>query len=99
MKSIRFKEWICTLTIGVYYNGNIAIQLEEAGTKEPICVATANFEEPLPYGYAHIKDYAENKGMLDALNSAGCIRRIIAYRESGYVAVPLVELNMKELLK
>lgn len=91
-----FDGWLCNLEIGKYVDsGNTYIALIEVGDGSPVALATVDFGEKLAENQAYIKQYSENEGMLDALSKAGLINRILGYKKSGYVQIPLCELNLK----
>ena len=74
MKTVKFREWDCTIKFAKYGNGRTAIQLVDSETYEPICTATVNVvDEDLLDGFVHIKNYSENEGILHTLSSAGII--------------------------
>lgn len=91
MEKVKFKQWECDVLKGKYGNGNIALQLvDDEGV---VATATVNIRK-LEHGMAHIKDYAENAGMLVSLAQAGIVTRVIGYEMAGYCTVPLCQLNM-----
>lgn len=55
-----------------YMNGRKAIELKDS-EGFPMAHATTNINEYLPEGSIFVKDYSENKGMVDALINAGII--------------------------
>ena len=74
-------------------NKRTAICLGDIETGEPYGTATVNIPEiPLEPTEVLIKDYSENKGMLDALERAGIVRRTGCYIRSGFVEIPVCEL-------
>lgn len=70
---VHFKEWDCSLRFGQYANGNIAIMLDDIRDGLPVATATVNPNVTLNPEYVAIKDYSENKGMLNALIDANII--------------------------
>lgn len=94
---MKFKNWDCNLKLASYYNGNTAIQLFDKIDGEPIAVATINLGDKLPENQAYIKDYSENEGMLDSLEEAGIITKILDWQQTGYVIVPLCELDLEKI--
>ena len=97
---VEFRGWSCTLKVGRYANGRIAIQLVDALDGDPVAVATVNVpEEHLEEDEVVIKDYSENEGMLNALRKAGIIGGVMRRVQTGYVMSPVVKLNLKKLLE
>jgi hypothetical protein len=96
MAKVKFQDWYCEMEVKRYLNGNTAIQLwnEEEG---PIATATVNLGEKLPRNQAYIKDYSENTGMLDALKEAGIVKKVVSMKQSGWVMIPLCELDLEKL--
>ena len=45
-----------------------------------------------------VKDYSENAGMLDALQEAGVVKEIVSYEQSGFVNIPIVEIDQAKML-
>ncbi len=106
-EKISFKSWNCFLKLGHYgANGRLAIQLlsdEENADKgvyygEPITVATVNIPEvPLKENEVIIKDYSENKGILETLQKNGLITDTKREISIGFVTVHVVEKTAKLL--
>jgi hypothetical protein len=95
MKTIKFKDWTCTLEYGVYENGRTAITLIGTGEErgEPIAVATVNIpEEKLEDDEILIKNYSENEGMYEALLKAEIIGDFISHRKHRFVMIPKAKL-------
>lgn len=96
MAKVKFQDWYCETVVKRYLNGNTAIQLwnEEEGL---IATATVNLGEKLPRNQAYIKDYSENTGMLDVLKEAGIVKKVVSMEQSGWVMIPLCELDLEKL--
>lgn len=95
IKTIRFKEWNCCLSVTEYPNGTPRLQLYDMEDGGPIATATviiADHAQVVPKGYVAIKDYSEGKGMLQALTEAGVVGLPEAYIPSGYVVIPICKL-------
>jgi hypothetical protein len=94
MTRVRFKNWDCVIQKCEYGNGRPALQLVDASDGEPIATATVNLPD-LPAGpnQVFIKDYSENEGMLKALTEAGVVKPTGETVRSGFVEVPVCELQ------
>lgn len=44
-----------------------------------------------------IKDYSENIGMMKFLSKYKLIKRVLHYKPSGFVMLPIVELNLEKI--
>lgn len=80
-------------------NGNLAIEVFEEGTGEPMCLATICLDDVLPENEAYIKDYSENEGILEAFVKAGIVEEVIGMEPSGFVLLPLCRINRSLLGK
>ena len=89
--------YFCNFVPGFYGNGNLALELVGAtGTPyegEPIVRVTVNPGYPIPDGRIAIKDYSENKGMVDFCKKAGIIGREISVISMNFVTIPVYELT------
>jgi hypothetical protein len=91
---VRFKSWDCIVCKRQYDNGRPALQLIDAEDGSPIAAATVNLPDvPLGRNQVAIKSYSENEGMLDALVAAGVVKPTGQMVRSGYVEVPICELQ------
>ncbi len=88
MNTVQFFDETFTIKFLTYTNGRKAIQLvDEMGC--PMCVATVNMPEvPVAEGNVLIKNWSENKGMLEALITAGIVGSPVNTHPSGHVTVP-----------
>lgn len=92
------EEFEVQLSWGRYQNGSLALQLVSP-THGPIAKASSNVEslvdEPLPEGVIAVKDYSENKGMLEFLQDNKIVGPIQTTIRAGhaelYVCAVLVE--------
>lgn len=89
---VEFKGYKCVLDFGTYMNGNVAIQLIEKSTGEPVAVATINPTEQLPKDEVIIKDYSENEGMVEALVNAGIIELTGKKYNLPYAKAPMAKI-------
>jgi hypothetical protein len=92
MTRVRFREFDCTVQKRHYGNGRVALSLvDEEG---PVATATVNLPNvTLGKNQVLIKDYAENAGMLEALVAAGVVKPTGETVRSGFVEVPICELQ------
>lgn len=75
-----------------YSNGRPALQVLSSNG-EPLCTATVNLPEAdVPEGHVLVKNYSENRGVLDALIKAGVVGEPIAEIPTGFVMVQVCEL-------
>jgi hypothetical protein len=95
MVKVRFLDWDCDVVLGEYSNGNTSIELFDE-VDGPIAVATVNLDVSLPNDQAYIKNYSENEGMLDALEDAGIVIDVLGMAQTGYVNVPLCQLDLEK---
>ena len=94
MTRVRFRDWDCLVRKHEYDNGRVALQLVDAEDGSPIAKATVNLPDvPLGKNQVAIKDWSENEGMLDALVAAGVVKPTGQTVRSGYVEVPVCELQ------
>jgi hypothetical protein len=93
MTTVRFKGWVCEVRQGRYDNGRTALTLVDAEDGQPVATATVNVpHEPLAADECFVKDYAENEGMLAALEAAGVVKATGRTVWTGRVQVPVCEL-------
>lgn len=94
MKTVRFRDWDCIVEKRHYANGRPALQLVNASDGSPVATATVNMpDHPAGPNHVFIKDYSENEGMLAALIEAGVVRDMSMRIMSGFVEVPICELQ------
>lgn len=92
---VKFREWDCIVQCHTYStNDRLAISLVDANTGEPVAFATKNLEESIPKDCVMIKDYSENKGMVESLTNAGILEDTGIRIKTGYV-----ELNVCRIVK
>lgn len=84
---IQFKKWPCFLVYSAYGNNQrTCMYLVDVDTGEIIITATVNISDWLmPAGHVLIKDWSENHGILDVLETAGIVKRTGQMVPSGYV--------------
>src|SRR5436309_716672 len=92
MTTVRFLDTDCTVEKHQYDNGRVALRLvDEEG---PVATATVNMPNvPLGKNQVLIKDWSENEGMLAALTAAGVVKPTGETIRSGFVEVPVCELQ------
>lgn len=90
---MKWKDQEVKLEFLEYVNRRLAIRLIDAVDKSPQLMATVNLpNEPLEVDELFIKDYSENKGMLQWLINHGVVKDTGIRVKSGYVLVPKVKL-------
>jgi len=75
--NVIFKQWNCRVIVSKYLKGGFpAIYLVDADNEEPIATATVNLIEygiePEP-NHCYLKDYSENRGIVEILAGAGAV--------------------------
>ena len=75
-----------------YKEGGIRIQLYDSKDGTPYATATSSIKENLEQGEVAIKDWSENKGILDFLVQNKIIRSPHRFVSSGHVEIPICEL-------
>lgn len=94
MTRVRFLGIDCIVQKAEYDNGRPALRLVDAEDGSPIATATVNLPDvPLGKNQVAIKSYSECEGMLDALVAAGVVKPTGQSVASGYVQVPICELQ------
>ena len=78
---------------GKYRNGQTAIQLFSTNDGMPWAVASVAIQEPLQPDEVAIKNYSENRGILDTLLEAGIIDPPHREVSSGFVTIPICKLK------
>jgi hypothetical protein len=92
MTRVRFLNTDCTIQKRQYGNGRVALSLiDEEG---PVATATVNLPTAtLDRNQVLIKSYAENEGLLEALVAAGVVKATGETIRSGFVELPVCELQ------
>ena len=89
MIAAKFKQWSCWVKLERYPADNsIAIRLIDENDSSPIAIATVCLIQhglTPPEGHCYIKNYSENKGILDALTEAGVVEPTGETVSFGYV--------------
>jgi hypothetical protein len=94
MTTIKFRDWDCVIEKSKYTNGRPALILNDAHDGEQIAVATVNLPNvQCRPNQVFIKDYSELEGLLEALEAAGVLKATGQTVSSGYVSVPVCELQ------
>ena len=75
-----------------YKDGKIRIQLYDSKDGTPYATATSSIKENLEQGEVAIKDWSENKGILDFLVQNKIVKEPHRFVEFGYVKIPICEL-------
>jgi hypothetical protein len=92
MKNVLFRGSECLVQKRQYGNGRVALSLvDEEG---PVATATVNLPAvKLEPNQVAIKAYGENEGMLSAMVAAGVVKPTGQTVRSGFVEVPICELQ------
>lgn len=94
MTRVRFRDWTCIVQKRQYENGRPALRLIDAEDGSPIATATVTLPDvPLDTNQVFIKNYAENETMLESLVVAGVVKPTGETVQSGFVEVPVCELQ------
>ena len=89
----RYADANVILKWGRYSNGRDALQLIDARDGMPIMKASVNVPTfMLDPDEIIIKDYAENEGVLEFLQSNGIIGPVIGLANTGYVKCPFCKI-------
>jgi hypothetical protein len=92
MTTVQFKEWTCSIVKRQYDNGRVALQLVD--DEGPVATATVNLPDAeLGKNEVCVKDWSENQGMLEVLTAAGVVKQTGKTIRSGFVEVPICELQ------
>lgn len=100
---VQFKDYKCLALGHTYQNGRKAIELLEYDSPhEPVAFATVNIPQiDIPDDCVFIKDYSENKGILQSLINANIIDHpAILTVNQGFVnisAYPLTQIALNQL--
>lgn len=79
MHIVKFRGKECTVLYQKYIDGNTCIRLI-AENGQPMCTATINMPQiNVAPDYVVIKNYSENRGVLEALEKALIVKRIEEY--------------------
>ena len=94
MIRVRFRDWDCIVQKRQYENGRPALRLIDAEDGSPITSATVNLpDKRLGKNQVLVKSYSENEGLLEALVAAGVVKPTGQMVRSGFVEVPVCELQ------
>lgn len=92
MTTVQFKDWTCTVMKHRYANGRVALCLVD--DEGPVATATVNLPDAdLGKNQVLVKDWSENRGMMAALIEAGVVKPNGETIRSGFVEVPVCELQ------
>jgi len=92
--TVEFKDWECDILLDRYPSGRLAIMLQDKDDDSPVARATVNLPDTaLDGNEVIIKDWSENKGMVDALFDASVIDEISFEVETGYVTAKVCKLT------
>lgn len=98
MKKLRFKDDIVYAKLEKYRDNSPAISLY-TDDGEPYMIATVKLPDVvLKSDEVAIKDWSENRGILDVLIKAGVVSKPVRFEKTGFVTVPIVKLNRAKLI-
>ena len=86
------ERYLLFIRTETYKDGKIRIQLYDSVDGTPYATATTAIKEDLDQGEVAIKDWSENKEILDFLIQNKIVKEPHRFVESGYVKVPICEL-------
>ncbi len=90
MKTVRFKNWVCCVEKGEYFNGRTALLLRNVEDHTFVAKATINVPDvSLQEGQVIIKNYSENAGMLSALIEAKIVSHPFGSVVTGFEECPI----------
>lgn len=90
---MKYKEWDVEIIYKRYANQRIALCLIDSLDGSPVATASSNLpDEQIAQDEVAIKDYTENKGMLNFLVSNKVVHPPHRFVKSGYVEFPIVRL-------
>ena len=93
---VKFKQWECSLAFGEYQNGRTILFLNDNATLEDVLCASVNLpDEAIGSNEIAIKNYSENKGVLDVLIEYKVVSKPKRYVNLTHVSVPICELLMQ----
>ena len=93
VKKVKYKKWNCNLFRSVYFNERVALILSDADDGSSVATCTVNLtDEILAENEVFIKDYSENKGMLNFLIAEGIIKPTGRKVQCEYVSIPVCKL-------
>ena len=91
--SYRFKNWHVQISKKKYSNGRVAIVLIDEEDGLDLLTATVNLPyEDLQKGEAFIKNWGENEGVLEFLQSNNIVGPVKGNVPSGFVQAQIVDL-------
>lgn len=93
----------CYFVESKYPNGNLRLDIwgiipEEGDWNQAITTTTVNIGKQ-PKTQIAIKSYGENEGMLEFLQQLGLVGKPVMFEKSGFVTIPICEVNMDILNK
>jgi hypothetical protein len=93
----------CYFVQSKYPNGNLKLDIwgiipEDGNWNQPISTVTVNVGKQ-PKTQIAIKSYGENEGMLEFLQTLGLVGQPVMLERSGYVTIPVCEINLEVLHK
>ena len=94
--SSKYGEYEVTLNFLKYVGGQNRIDLIDSEDGFPVAVASVSIKEDLKEDEVAIKNYSENKGVLNFLIREGIISKPLRYFNSAYVKIPICNIISRE---
>ena len=94
MRKVSYKQYKAVVVRSKYVNtDNLALMLIDEKDGSLITNITVNTEEKLPEGFGYVKNMTYND--LKVLQEEGLVKKVLSYKQMGWVTVPLVEFNLE----
>lgn len=98
MKEMEFNGYDCVVKKTKYVNNdNLALVLLDKVGGDMVAYVTVNGDYKLPEDTALVKDYSENKGMLEAIKKVGLVEEVLGHIPLGHVIAPIVKFNLDDV--
>ena len=88
-----YGEYDIEIKMSKYVNGQNRMDFIDKEDGFPVLVASVAIEESLTPDQIAIKDYSENEGVLKFLTEKEIISSPLKYFNSGFVRIPICQIN------
>jgi hypothetical protein len=88
-----YGEYSISIRMLKYGNGQHRMEFIDSEDGFPVLVASVAIDESLGSDQIAIKDYSENEGVLKFLMEEGIISSPLKYFNSGFVRIPICQIN------